>query len=565
MQKAQTRYKQSLLLTNILITKVSNFFVKYKSAILTVLILSIAGQTAIQYMLFNLKSDATLINIAGRQRMLGQEIVKNLLIKSKTSISLGKLQSLKREWISNLDDIRHSKKLGDIDFKNKDQKFKDLYSKAQFFQKKIIRWSPQKETLEDLLEYDENFKHRMNELVFYLQDITNKKIHHLRIFEAFIFIFSCIILFCEYFFLLKKTRSNFELLFKRFKTENQLSNFFLSSEEHFFCVISKEKKVLNCNISWEKSNLPKIGDHDKFISKLLMTENTTTRIKTEKDGLRVVKWSSKKAEKGTYFLWGYDVTNEYIANNKLLHNNKVHILGKASAGLAHEIKNPLTFIKTNLDIIKLHVSAKRQIPEQVINSTQEGINRIDEIINDFRLKATENLSNIKVSPKKDQIQSVNLKQYINKSLKMSMITSDKNIKIIDNSCERSSIDFNSGQLTQCLINIFQNSIESLALKKEDREIRISTFTTSAKIHLKISDNGEGCEGDKINNIFEPFTSFGEKKYNNSGLGLHICKEIIKENGGNISAHQSDGVFTINLELMKSQFSPQVNNPLQILS
>ena len=565
MPNYQARYKKSRLLTNILIIKVSNFFVKYKSAILTVLLLSIAGQTAIQYMLFNLKSDATLINIAGRQRMLGQEIVKTLIINTKPDLKLRNLKNLKIEWKNRLNEIRHSDSLGDIDFKNKDQKFKVLFSQAQLFQKKIIQWNIQKEPLENLLKYDENFKLRMNELVFYLQDITNKKIHHLRIFEAFIFIFSCIILFCEYFFLLKKTRGNFELLFKRFKTENLLSNFFLSSEEHFFCVISKEKKVLNCNISWEKSNLPQIGDHDKLISKLLLTENTTTRVKTEKDGLKIVKWSSKKAEKGTYFLWGYDVTNEYIANNKLLHDNKVHILGKASAGLAHEIKNPLTFIKTNLDIIKLQVSKKRQIPEEVINSTQEGITRIDEIINDFRLKASENLSNITVPSKKDQTKSINLKQHISKSLKMSMITSDKNIKIIDESCEKSNIVFNSGQMTQCLINIFQNSIESLALKKEGREIRISTLTTSTKVHLKISDNGEGCEGDKINNIFEPFTSYGREKYNNSGLGLHICREIIKENGGNISANQKEGVFTVNLELMRDQFSTQDNNPLQILS
>ena len=157
-------------------------------------------------MLNNLKSDATLINIAGRQRMLGQEIVKNLIINSKDQVKKDHLSKLKDEWKKSLHDIRHSIDIGDINFKNKDKTFLKLFQLAKNNQKKVLGWSREEQSLEQLLSYDLKFKDSMNKLVYYLQDITNKKIHNLRLFEIFIFIFSFIILFCEYFFLYKNKR-----------------------------------------------------------------------------------------------------------------------------------------------------------------------------------------------------------------------------------------------------------------------------------------------------------------------------------------------------------------------
>ena len=130
--------RTSYTVTSLLIEKVNLFFIKYKSAVAILFILALAGQGAIQYMLFNLKSDATLINIAGRQRMLGQEIIKNLIINSVDKKDQLKISKLKYEWVSSLKNIRYSDNLGDLSFKNNDHQFKILHKAAETFQKKIF-------------------------------------------------------------------------------------------------------------------------------------------------------------------------------------------------------------------------------------------------------------------------------------------------------------------------------------------------------------------------------------------------------------------------------------------
>ena len=482
--------------------------------------------------------------------MLGQEIVKNLIINSKDQVKKDHLSKLKDEWEGSLHDIRHSIDIGDINFKNKDKTFLKLFQLAKNNQKKVLGWSREEQSLEQLLSYDLKFKDSMNKLVYYLQDITNKKIHNLRLFEIFIFIFSFIILFCEYFFLYKKTKGNFKTLFSRFTRENQLSSFFLSSEEHFFAVVNSENKVIDCNNSWLNSDLPKQGEFNKFIPILIKAKNHQTKVTSKKNGVRVIKWNSKPTENQNFYVWGYDITNQEIANNKILHHNKISYLGKASAGLAHEIKNPLTYIKSNLEIIDLQRKNNITYTEDVINSIREGVERINQLTDDFRIRSSENLNDSILHQRPSQEKPINLCEYVNKSLRMTLITSTKNIQVNNQICNDVHITFPPEKLVQCLVNIFQNSIESFALKKENRHIEISSNEKNGKIQIMISDNGGGIKESELAEIFEPFTSFGRNKKNNSGIGLHICREIITSNGGSIQAFQDKEYFNIVIELLR---------------
>ena len=133
---------------------------------------------------------------------------------------------------------------------------------------------------------------------------------------------------------------------------------------------------------------------------------------------------------------------------------------------------------------------------------------------------------------------------------MTLITSTKNIQVNNQICNDVHITFPPEKLVQCLVNIFQNSIESLALKKENRHIEISSNEKNGKIQIMISDNGGGIKESELAEIFEPFTSFGRNKKNNSGIGLHICREIITSNGGSIQAFQDKEYFNIVIELLR---------------
>ena len=86
-----------------------------------------------------------------------------------------------------------------------------------------------------------------------------------------------------------------------------------------------------------------------------------------------------------------------ILQTKKLQTTKFYIIIKLAtlekrAGLAHEIKNPLTYIKSNLEIIDLQKKNNITYTEDVINSIREGVERINQLTDDFRIRSSENLN-----------------------------------------------------------------------------------------------------------------------------------------------------------------------------
>ena len=260
-----------------------------------------------------------------------------------------------------------------------------------------------------------------------------------------------------------------------------------------------------------------------------------------------------------YYLWGYDVTEEHISREKLLHDNKIQFLGKAAAGLAHEIKNPLTFVKANLEYLELTENKQYDNRSDTYISIQEGISRINEIIESFRMTSYRISSDKNIEPISQLKAKSDLKSVIDKSLKMALVTTDKNLVI--NNQIKSTVDVNieEGPFIQCLINILQNSIDSLNLKKENRLITIC-YDQRSNIYttIKIIDNGEGPKTEAIQEIFRPFTSFGGKHKTNSGLGLYITKNILNKYNGKIEAFHNQEGFNIAITLKNFQPKAQVN-------
>ena len=107
----------------------------------------------------------------------------------------------------------------------------------------------------------------------------------------------------------------------------------------------------------------------------------------------------------------------------------------------------------------------------MINSIREGVERINQLTDDFRIRSSENLNDSILHQRPSQEKSINLCEYVNKSLRMTLITSAKNIQVNNQICNDVHITFPPEKLVQCLVNIFQNSIESFALKKENRKLK----------------------------------------------------------------------------------------------
>jgi signal transduction histidine kinase len=218
-------------------------------------------------------------------------------------------------------------------------------------------------------------------------------------------------------------------------------------------------------------------------------------------------------------------------------SEKLRALGQLSAGIAHEIRNPLASLKSAAKLIK---SGKNI--EQLTDILVTEIDRLNSFIERFlqyaRFGRIEN-KNIFIK---------NFYMELLEWLKLATKSTNENIKIIENyQCdENAQIKGDINNLKQAFINIFLNSVEELKSNNSDRKIiEFAVNCEDEKIIFCIKDNGRGISENIKEKIFEPFFT---TKESGSGLGLTITSKIISEHEGDLKISNNNGAqFTISLK------------------
>lgn len=238
-----------------------------------------------------------------------------------------------------------------------------------------------------------------------------------------------------------------------------------------------------------------------------------------------------------------DYTEKYLKEKKERQESKMIAVGQLSAGLAHEIRNPLGLVKSYAYIIEKHKI--NEICNHAILVINDSVNRINDLIEN--LLRFSRLSN-------DQTKLVNVEDLVN-----SIIDVERdNIKSKDINISRSFtgrykdlISLNKDVLTMVLINLISNSIDSFKnVEKEHKYILLKVNVEADSLNISIIDNGCGIEKDKIDNIFDPFYS---TKESGTGLGLYIISTEVSNNNGKISvdSNPEEGtVFNLVLPIMR---------------
>lgn len=223
-------------------------------------------------------------------------------------------------------------------------------------------------------------------------------------------------------------------------------------------------------------------------------------------------------------IFNAEKNEEILKNQKLLaHTEKLSAVGKISASIAHEIKNPLAAIKP---LIALLPEMKND--PQFISDFMDIVPRQLEKIN------TKVITLLSFS-KKDNMLSEELiiEPIIDDVIKLLNINLRKNeIKIIrnyDKHANKNKVLFSKDQLYSVLSNLLINSIDAAQEKKGIIEISTSCLKNEKKI--TIYDNGCGISKENISKIFDPF--FSTKK-TGTGLGLSTVSQIINTNNGQIN-------------------------------
>jgi signal transduction histidine kinase len=206
-------------------------------------------------------------------------------------------------------------------------------------------------------------------------------------------------------------------------------------------------------------------------------------------------------------------------------------LGELAAGLAHEIRNPLTGISTAAEVIR--DGLKKDDPRKKI---------FDEII-DQTLRLKRVMSNLiqfaGTSP--TQFSLFSLHEIVEAAIAhFSRQLENQGISISKEfTPDLPLVSGDPKQIQQALMNIILNSIQAMT---QGGNLRIQTIFQTAEdmVHLIIADTGGGIPAEAIPKIFKPFYS---SKAKGAGLGLAVVERIIHQHGGKVSIHSQDGLGT----------------------
>jgi signal transduction histidine kinase len=218
------------------------------------------------------------------------------------------------------------------------------------------------------------------------------------------------------------------------------------------------------------------------------------------------------------------------ANKKLVQAEKLASIGKLSATIAHEIRNPLTSVKLNIQ--KLADNDRLdEIEREHLAIAQEGIEQIEKFIKEL-------LGFTRISVL--QPDYFGLDQVIDESLKILLPSlAEKHVQVKKNYEQPLPPAFVDGdKLRQVFLNILRNAYEAVD-EGGEIEISLSLVPDGEKsfFEVKISDTGSGIPEKDWENIFEPFFT---TKGSGAGLGLANARRLIEQHGGTIKVVAKEG-------------------------
>lgn len=225
----------------------------------------------------------------------------------------------------------------------------------------------------------------------------------------------------------------------------------------------------------------------------------------------------------------HDIQQQNIHLQFLSRSERLATIGRMSAQIAHEIRNPLNSLLLNIEYLQEQSRKKGFQDEKVFDSLISQIHRLKEMTNSY-LQFTK-----MPASQKTKIEINNLLKELCSFYKDEKVTI---LKEFDTSLP--SLTCDPLQLKEAFLNILKNAGESMA---EGGCVTIKTHYNSANKMIEISfqDEGEGIPEDKRKNVFLPFYS---TKAQGVGLGLTLTQQIIEEHGGKIECQNNTPRGTI---------------------
>jgi len=263
-----------------------------------------------------------------------------------------------------------------------------------------------------------------------------------------------------------------------------------------------------------------------------------------------------------------------LAQQQLLHSEKMASLGRLVAGVAHELNNPISFVLGNVHVLQrygarlsryLEALHQLELPPDVLALRDEL--RIDRVLQDLpslmegTLEGAQRTTDIVSGLKRfstaghEELTQVEINAVVERAILWVKKGTAPRFEIHWTRGDDCFVTGNAGQLLQVMMNLIQNAYDA-ANNGEDTapQLQISLQRDEANVHVRFSDNGPGIAPGHLSRIFDPF--FSTKSVGKgTGLGLSISYGIVEQHAGRLSVEnlpQGGARFTLTLPLARRQ-------------
>ena len=226
-----------------------------------------------------------------------------------------------------------------------------------------------------------------------------------------------------------------------------------------------------------------------------------------------------------------DVTKNKLLEHQLIIKNKMLSLGRVAAGIAHEIRNPLTGINTYLYTLEEFCASDQlgakeiEIFRQILSQIQKASNKIESVI-----KRVMDFS----KPGAPKMVRTNINESLEEAIKLSSVTMRQNdVKIEKSLASDLPQCYADPQLIeQVILNLINNAANAMDKSTNgEKRIHIKSYAENNTLCIHVADSGPGVPFEYREKIFDPFFT---TKEDGSGIGLNIAQRIVADHNGTIS-------------------------------
>ncbi len=232
--------------------------------------------------------------------------------------------------------------------------------------------------------------------------------------------------------------------------------------------------------------------------------------------------------------WIRDVTEEVELRARLLRADRLAAVGTMAAGVAHEVNNPLTYMRLNLDMVLRELRQEQQRGAaldrllQPLELVREGAERVQTIV----------AALLNLARPADPNQVVDVRQTLEHCLELTALQLEGRAVVQRAYASSPKVCANEARLIQVFTNLLSNAADAMAEAPGEQTLHVSSGTDArGRATVEIRDSGAGIPREHLQRVFDPFFT---TKPQGLGLGLAICQRIIASFGGEIQVESAPG-------------------------